>query len=248
MLTPTSGHWYLTELLMPALLRGKETSPDQHARVITTSSIICYLTTVKWNSLKDGPARRKLWRATLYAQSKFVRRIFRIPNFKEMHTLTSYYRQIFKWRGKLQDDMATKGSSRSRSTLVCRSPLIQTMKALSVNANVMVFIEGNIKTDLYRNSRNHIFKVAYFFLVSLLFASYPLGLLMRNRTGHFDITATQIRSSHSALCRNYARCTAIQWQGKRLRNSRNAVHVLNTLHCAVFGSVGTFREGQRGSI
>ncbi|KAI0826441.1 NAD(P)-binding protein [Irpex lacteus] len=69
--TNVIGHWYLTELLMPALLRGKDSSPDKHARVITTSSIASYFSTIDWNTLKDGPARRKQPSGKMYAQSKF---------------------------------------------------------------------------------------------------------------------------------------------------------------------------------
>ncbi len=68
------GHWYFTELLMPALLAGVETSPDHHARVITTSSSAAYAQTIKWDTLKDTPARKKQSTGDLYGQSKFVRR------------------------------------------------------------------------------------------------------------------------------------------------------------------------------
>ncbi|KAI0756275.1 NAD(P)-binding protein [Daedaleopsis nitida] len=64
------GHFYLTQLLMPALLAGKETSPDHHARVITTSSAAAYLDTFHWDTFKDGPKRKKLGGTALYAQSK----------------------------------------------------------------------------------------------------------------------------------------------------------------------------------
>lgn len=70
--TNVLGHWYFTELLMPALLAGKESSPDGHARVITTSSSGAYLYTVNWDSLRDGPARRKMSSQQLYFQSKFL--------------------------------------------------------------------------------------------------------------------------------------------------------------------------------
>ena len=70
--TNVLGHWYLTELLMPALIAGVETSPDHHARVITTSSSGAYQGTIKWDTLKDTPARRKQSTANLYYQSKFV--------------------------------------------------------------------------------------------------------------------------------------------------------------------------------
>lgn len=60
---------------MPALQRGKESSPDKHARVITTSSISSYIPAcaVRWNTLKDTEARRNRRSAFLYGQSKLVR-------------------------------------------------------------------------------------------------------------------------------------------------------------------------------
>lgn len=70
--TNVLGHWYFTELLMPALLAGKHTSPDGHTRVVTTSSSGAYFDTVNWDSFRDGPARRKLGTYTLYNQSKFL--------------------------------------------------------------------------------------------------------------------------------------------------------------------------------
>ncbi|RPD56672.1 NAD(P)-binding protein [Lentinus tigrinus ALCF2SS1-7] len=69
--TNVLGHWYLTELLMPALLAGVETSPDHHVRVITTSSSGAYQQTINWDTLKDTPARRKQSTENLYYQSKF---------------------------------------------------------------------------------------------------------------------------------------------------------------------------------
>jgi len=70
--TNVLGHWYFSELLMPALLAGKESSPDGHARVITTSSSSGYLYTVNWASFRDGPIRRKMSVQQLYSQSKFL--------------------------------------------------------------------------------------------------------------------------------------------------------------------------------
>ncbi|OCH84298.1 NAD(P)-binding protein [Obba rivulosa] len=70
--TNVLGHWYFTQLLIPALLAGKETSPDGHARIVTTSSSFAYLFTVNWESFRDGPVRRKVGTQMLYAQSKFL--------------------------------------------------------------------------------------------------------------------------------------------------------------------------------
>ncbi|EMD31845.1 hypothetical protein CERSUDRAFT_162663 [Gelatoporia subvermispora B] len=70
--TNVLGHWYFTQLLIPALLAGKETSLDGHARIITTSSSVAYLFTVDWKSFRDGPIREKIGTRMLYAQSKFL--------------------------------------------------------------------------------------------------------------------------------------------------------------------------------
>lgn len=57
---------------MPALKAAVKSSPDGYARVITTSSGGAMLDTVNFDTLKDGPARRKKIVEELYHQSKFV--------------------------------------------------------------------------------------------------------------------------------------------------------------------------------
>ena len=74
LMSKITGHFYFTELLMPALFAGKETSPDGHARIVTTSSMAAYLDNkIYWDTLVDGPKRKKLGQQGLYIQSKFVR-------------------------------------------------------------------------------------------------------------------------------------------------------------------------------
>lgn len=70
--TNVVAHFYLTELLMPALLAGVASSPDRHARVVTTTSSAAYLGKLRYDTLKDGPARMKSSRDALYTQSKLV--------------------------------------------------------------------------------------------------------------------------------------------------------------------------------
>ena len=64
---------------MSALAAGAESSPDKHSRVVTTSSAGAHMFTVDFDSLKDGPVRRKMSPIKLYFQSKFVRR-FRVSS------------------------------------------------------------------------------------------------------------------------------------------------------------------------
>ncbi|CAL1712016.1 unnamed protein product [Somion occarium] len=66
------GHHLLTKLLLPALWAGKESSPDGHARIMTTSSDGAYYFTINWDSFKDGPVRKKLGTQKMYFQSKFA--------------------------------------------------------------------------------------------------------------------------------------------------------------------------------
>ncbi|TEB39776.1 NAD(P)-binding protein [Coprinellus micaceus] len=68
--TNVLGHFYLTKLLIPALLKGAKSSGNEKARVVTTSSVASYFGKLDFNTLKDGPARRKQYAALLYNQSK----------------------------------------------------------------------------------------------------------------------------------------------------------------------------------
>lgn len=71
-LTCPLGHFFFTELLLPALLEGAKSSKDSKARVVNTSSVGAYLDTIHWDTFKDGPERRKLGTEALYNQSKLA--------------------------------------------------------------------------------------------------------------------------------------------------------------------------------
>ncbi|TCD68603.1 hypothetical protein EIP91_010394 [Steccherinum ochraceum] len=73
--TNVLGHFLFTELLLPALAAGAQSSPDHHSRIVATSSAGAHMATVDFDSLKDGPARRKLSPELLYWQSKFLNAI-----------------------------------------------------------------------------------------------------------------------------------------------------------------------------
>ncbi|KAF8883526.1 NAD-P-binding protein [Infundibulicybe gibba] len=74
--TNVLGHFYLTKLLIPTLINTAKNSPDHHARVITISSGAHHLHGLDFNTLKDGPARRKMSPDSLYAQSKYGNVVF----------------------------------------------------------------------------------------------------------------------------------------------------------------------------
>ncbi|KII90965.1 hypothetical protein PLICRDRAFT_39550 [Plicaturopsis crispa FD-325 SS-3] len=74
--TNVLGHFYLTKLLMPALLAAAKTSPQHVARIITTSSFGHIFYGLNFATFKDGPARRRFPTESLYAQSKYANIVF----------------------------------------------------------------------------------------------------------------------------------------------------------------------------
>ncbi|KAG9041745.1 hypothetical protein FS837_011813 [Tulasnella sp. UAMH 9824] len=74
--TNTLGHAHFTICLIPALLEGAKTSSDGKARVVNVSSDAAYGSCINWDTLRDGPERRKLSPLSLYFQSKFGNYVF----------------------------------------------------------------------------------------------------------------------------------------------------------------------------
>lgn len=71
--TNALGHFYFTQLVLPALLEAAKSSPDGISRVITTASsahLLCKK--IDYDTLKDSKQRKKKGKNALYAQSKFV--------------------------------------------------------------------------------------------------------------------------------------------------------------------------------
>lgn len=71
--TNVLGHWYFTELLLPALQAGAKSAPDGYARVVYTSSSGAHLAKpINFDSFRDHPVRRKIGTFDLYFQSKLL--------------------------------------------------------------------------------------------------------------------------------------------------------------------------------
>ena len=71
--TNVLGHWYFTELLLPALEAGAKSSTDGYARVATTSSSGAHFAKpVDFETFREHPNRQKLGINLLYCQSKLV--------------------------------------------------------------------------------------------------------------------------------------------------------------------------------
>ena len=69
-----SGHFYLTRLLLPLLLKTASSTPSGKVRVVNTSSMgHTFVNHIDYDTLKDGPKRIKYGTNKLYFQSKFVR-------------------------------------------------------------------------------------------------------------------------------------------------------------------------------
>ncbi|RPD78174.1 NAD(P)-binding protein [Lentinus tigrinus ALCF2SS1-7] len=75
--TNVLGHFYLTQLLIPVLLSGASQSPDQHARVINTSSMgHASVSGIDFETLRDHAKRKKMGTQKLHFQSKFATVVF----------------------------------------------------------------------------------------------------------------------------------------------------------------------------
>ncbi|KAL1726116.1 hypothetical protein EV714DRAFT_255211 [Schizophyllum commune] len=75
--TNVLGHFYLTKLLLPTLLSTAKSSTDGIVRVVNTaSSGHTIVDKIDFNTLKDGPARRKMSTTDLYGQSKLGNVLF----------------------------------------------------------------------------------------------------------------------------------------------------------------------------
>ncbi|KAF9524305.1 NAD(P)-binding protein [Crepidotus variabilis] len=71
------GHFHFTTLLLPALLAGTKTSPDQKARVVNTSSMAAYFSSdIDFNAVIDGPPRKRTYISSLYGYSKLGNVLF----------------------------------------------------------------------------------------------------------------------------------------------------------------------------
>ncbi|KAH8818745.1 NAD(P)-binding protein [Flagelloscypha sp. PMI_526] len=76
--TNVLGHYYLTVLLLPLLESATQSLPTA-VRVVNVASSAIYSWNekdLKWNTLKDGPARKKMSPMALYAQSKVGNIVF----------------------------------------------------------------------------------------------------------------------------------------------------------------------------
>ncbi|ESK95441.1 hypothetical protein Moror_995 [Moniliophthora roreri MCA 2997] len=74
--TNVLGHYYFTQLLLPALLAVSLNGPKK-SRVVTTASLTSELvSSVHYECFRDGPLRRKLGVQRLYAESKFLNVVF----------------------------------------------------------------------------------------------------------------------------------------------------------------------------
>ncbi|KIY47857.1 NAD(P)-binding protein [Fistulina hepatica ATCC 64428] len=76
--TNVLGHFYFTKLLLPTLISTARKSPDQHVRVVNTSSSGHMLAPdpLDFRCFADTPERAKLGAGTLYYQSKLGNVLF----------------------------------------------------------------------------------------------------------------------------------------------------------------------------
>jgi len=75
--TNVLGHYFFTELLLPSLRAGIESSPDHKARVVNVASSGSYLGSLEdFKRFKDTPERRQITPEYLYYQSKMANAVY----------------------------------------------------------------------------------------------------------------------------------------------------------------------------
>ena len=111
--TNVLGHFYLTKLLIPALLAGARSSPDKKTRVVNTaSSMSLFSRGINFNTLSDGRARKKKSPTMLYCQSKlvslfttfiiFLKKKYWPQNLVDVLLYRGTYCLQMNWRGNLE--------------------------------------------------------------------------------------------------------------------------------------------------
>jgi hypothetical protein len=124
--TNVLGHWYFTELLMPALLAAS--SAEAKSRVITVSSNGAYMArNISHATLTDGEARRRMSHFLLYPQSKLVSTF-------HWHTLQLIYynnRGMYSLHVNSPVDMATRSYPSHSTQVVSTLSSTATRRALS---------------------------------------------------------------------------------------------------------------------
>ncbi|KAJ7769686.1 hypothetical protein DFH07DRAFT_282015 [Mycena maculata] len=73
--TNVLGHFYLTKLLLPALVDSAAVDPST-GRIVNLTSVVHYIAVINFEAFKDGPARRKMSPADHYSQSKWANAVF----------------------------------------------------------------------------------------------------------------------------------------------------------------------------
>lgn len=74
--TNVLGHYYFTKLLLPILTLTAKATPEGKVRVVNVASCAHLFGGLDFNTFKDGPARKRCSRGTLYNQSKFGNVVF----------------------------------------------------------------------------------------------------------------------------------------------------------------------------
>ena len=70
---PSTGPFYFTKLLLPALTETAKNTPERQVRIVSEASIMRhYVHTIRFDTLRPGKPRNRAGSNELYCQSKFV--------------------------------------------------------------------------------------------------------------------------------------------------------------------------------
>jgi hypothetical protein len=206
----SSGHWYLTKLLVPTLLETAKHSPPRSVRVVHVSSHAHYFVSDKgldFGTFKTGPQRDKMSTAELYMQSKFV--CFKITVLERLLTVGSS-RETSSSRTNFIEGTLTQVLSQ------CPSIQVVVLQPISQH-DIQNILAGSIDTELYRHTDSNPLmrygRVGLFCSVTIMPTNLTHCTETRCCQWHCRVSA-QSRCCHTALGRNSGRTRKLWRQGE----------------------------------
>jgi len=196
----STGPFYFTQLLMPAILAAAENSPDK-ARITFTSSSA--QSTIKWDTLTDTPARKKTRPDQRYGQSKFVC----VDIYLLLLPSHIFFLDITKANILLANQFAREYGDKGVVVVSLNPGHFSYSYSVCCDHADIVYLPGGIKTELQRHMPGIVRSILVSLISFVQWHSTEHGLLELDTLPSFD------GGTITLVCRYFPRSKGAQWQG-----------------------------------